>query len=186
MSPILQTLANSSAYGYRAFAAAELGDFQSIATVTVGSGGSSSITFSSIPSTFQHLQIRAFYFAPTGDNLALRLNGDTTGPYPRHQLYGDGASTGTSGSTSQTAIQVGISGTSSGPGSVMTDILDYGNTNKYKTVKALCGYDANGSGYAVLRSGLWTNTNAVTSISLFSENGNISEYSSFALYGIKG
>lgn len=33
-------------------------DYDSIATTTVGAGGAASITFSSIPSTYQHLQIR--------------------------------------------------------------------------------------------------------------------------------
>ena len=34
------------------------GDFESIATVTVGGGGAASIEFTSIPGTYQHLQIR--------------------------------------------------------------------------------------------------------------------------------
>ena len=156
-----------------------------IASVLVGSGGVNQVTFNDIPQTYKHLQIRAMHFAPTGDNVAMRINGDY-GPYPRHQVYGDGSGVAANASTTNNAIQIGLSGTSSGPGVFVTDILDYANTNKNKTIRALCGYDANGSGYVVLRSGLYMSTTPVTSIFIFSENGNISQYSRFSLYGIRG
>jgi len=58
MSPILQSLANGSARGYGAFgAAAAAASYESIASVTP-SGSSSSVTFSSIPSTYTSLQLR--------------------------------------------------------------------------------------------------------------------------------
>jgi hypothetical protein len=64
-------------------------------------------------------------------------------------------------------------------------VLDYGNTNKNKTVKTLAGYDGNGSGEIWFTSTLWNNTNAITSMTI-SSNFNFTQYSSFALYGIKG
>jgi hypothetical protein len=68
------------------------------------------------------------------------------------------------------------------------DILDYANTNKYKTIRYLSGYDANGSGRVGLGSGSWRSTSAVTSITLqgLEYSSNYKQYSSFALYGIKG
>ena len=55
--------------------------YESIATVTVGAGGSSSISFTSIPSTYKHLQIRAIT-RDTGtsyiNNLAGYFNTDST------------------------------------------------------------------------------------------------------------
>ena len=68
-------------------------------------------------------------------------------------------------------------------GTFIVDILDYANTNKYKTMRALDGFDANGSGYAVLWSGNWRSTSAVSTITI--TGGTFAQYSSFALYGIK-
>jgi hypothetical protein len=64
--------------------------------------------------------------------------------------------------------------------------LDYTNTNKNKTARSLWGYDANGSGYVGLYSGLWRNTSAINRIDYVPASGTFPQYSSFALYGIKG
>ena len=67
------------------------------------------------------------------------------------------------------------------------DILDYTNTNKNKTVRVLQGFDENGSGVVAFNSFLYsTNTNAITSLTLTSSGTSFAQYSSFALYGIKG
>jgi hypothetical protein len=63
-------------------------------------------------------------------------------------------------------------------------ILDYANTNKYKTLRGLSGADNNGSGEIRFWSGLWQSTNAITSIKFFGNNGNWQQYSHFALYGV--
>ena len=72
------------------------------------------------------------------------------------------------------------------------DILDYANTNKFKTVRALTGDDNNNStnyGYISLSSSLWRSTSAITSLTFDQESSssttNFVQYSSFALYGIK-
>jgi hypothetical protein len=67
------------------------------------------------------------------------------------------------------------------------DIFDYANTNKYKTVRTLTGADRNGAGLLRMWSSNWRSLSAVTSITLYAQTTpNISQYSSFALYGIKG
>jgi hypothetical protein len=67
------------------------------------------------------------------------------------------------------------------------DILDYANTNKNKTIRSLAGSDANGSGTIWFGSIAWLSTSAITSLSFNIESGsNFTQYSSFALYGIKG
>ena len=72
-------------------------------------------------------------------------------------------------------------------GAYVVDVLDYANTNKYKTVRTLGGKDLNGSGQEGLYSNLWKNTNAITDITLKVVGGsNFVQYSHFALYGIKG
>ena len=169
------------------------GDFESIATQTVGSGGSSSVTFSSIPATYTHLQVRMTTLSDVatgagGANVNLTFNSDTGSNYAWHELYGTGASVAAGAGTSQAFIKTGYTAdsTASYTGACVIDILDYINTNKYKTIRALAGSDINGSGgYILFRSGLWQNTNTITSITLTNQSGNLKQYSHFALYGIK-
>lgn len=174
--------------------------YESIATINVGSGGSAYIEFTSIPSTFKHLQIRALIqeARPTywiGDTY-MTINGATSG-YSYHVLQGNGsaASADNTSSTSQIYLGSGSIGTSTGgtyAGAVI-DILEYQNTNKYKTLRALLGFDTNGvggglslGGRVTFVSGLYQSTTAVSSIRIYGGNNNLTQYSSFALYGIKG
>jgi hypothetical protein len=69
---------------------------------------------------------------------------------------------------------------------VVVDLLEYNNTNIYKTLRGLGGDDANGSGYISLNSGNWRSTSAINGIKIYPDTGNFKQYSSFALYGIKG
>jgi hypothetical protein len=169
--------------------------YESIATVTVGSGGTSTISFSSIPSTFKHLQLRASckVNGTAGDfpDLLMRFNSDSTYTnYFSHQIGGDGSSAYANTSNSSPTATGGLVGDINGAqftGKVI-DILDYTNTNKNTTTRTLSGWDSNGSGQSRFASNLWINTSAVTSIDLVvrSSPTTISEYSKFALYGIKG
>ena len=162
--------------------------YESIATVTAGSGGSSTITFSSIPSDYTHLQVRGIARTATNVSLVLRFNSDTASNYSRHYLNGNGASVGAGGAAGSTSAYAGTTATgTSAFGASIIDILDYKDTNKYKTVRALSGGDNNGSGFVQFMSGSWRNTNAVTSIDIFQVDGDsFTQYSSIALYGIKG
>lgn len=174
-------------------AAYDPGDFVSIATVTVGAGGASTVSFSSIPSTYQHLQIRYINRdtnSGTADNpLNMQFNGDTSnGNYKVHRMQGNGSTTGADAySYPIAATGVSNNNTNTFYAAGVIDVLDYANTNKYKTVKSLSGWDSNGSGIAWLMSELWMNTSAVSSLTFsFFSGGNFGQYSSFALYGIKG
>ena len=160
--------------------------FDSIATVNVGAGGSSFIEFTSIPSTYTHLQIRVDVNTNVGEEaLTMQLNSDTGSNYSWHQLNGTG-SVSANGGSSQTYMVVCYLNRSGVPGSSVIDILDYANTNKYKTLRELCGSDNNTVGGQIsFRSGSWRNTNAITSIKI-SSAGTINQYSKFSLYGIKG
>lgn len=164
--------------------------YESIATQTIGASAVASVTFSSIPSTYKHLQIR--WIALTSSNnadIAFRFNGDTGANYTFHGIEGNGsAASGGNNATGLTSTPIGI-GTSvaNTAGVGVLDLLDYTSTNKYKTARSLFGYDSNGAGYAIMRSGLWSATAAaVNSITILSSPGNINQYSHFALYGIKG
>lgn len=164
-------------------------DFESIATVTVGSGGQSTISFSSIPSTYQHLQLRFSSSANTVSGLRIRFNSDTGNNYAWHQLYGTGSSlvASATASTSSMVLSYDNKANISFPTPGVTDIIDYCNTSKNKTIRTLTGTEQNtNDGLVIYRSGLWMNTAAVTSISIFLDSGSFNQYSSFALYGIKG
>ena len=174
------------------------GAYDSIATVTVGAGGSSTVSFTSIPSTYTHLQLRwiaqdnrATY---NDSELLFRVNSDSGNNYAWHYLRGNGASVEANASTSTSSWVQTVTASSATnnfcPG--VMDILDYANTSKYKTMRTLVGYDNNNSGTGSvgllsLRSGLWQNTNAITSITITSSLGtSINQYSNFALFGIRG
>jgi hypothetical protein len=168
--------------------------------VQVGSGGSSTVSFTSIPATYTHLQIRAIAQTNRGtygrDLLGLQINSDTGANYSWHALNGDGTSAGAGGFGSVNELRAGSAGTTTAGsqffGATIIDILDYKNTSKYKTVRNLGGNDVNGTvggagGEVILLSGNWSNTNAITSLTFYPISGStFSQYSSFALYGIKG
>ena len=159
--------------------------FDSIQTVTVGAGGAASVSFTSIPSTYKHLQIRGFGLDSSAW-IGIQFNGVTSG-YTEHYLNGDGASAYGGGGTSKARIPIvgassGVNSTS--PAVSIVDILDYADTNKNKTVRALAGIDKNGSGEAGMTSGLWASTSAITSIVIYCGGGNLTQYSTYALYGV--
>jgi hypothetical protein len=167
------------------------GAYDSIATVTVGSGGVASISFTSIPSTYTHLQIRyTSRNAAVSDTVFARFNSDTGSNYNWHSLRGSGSAASAVASSSTTQMEMpwsSYSGTTANAfGVAVVDILDYANTNKNTTMRSLGGADLNGSGYIFFESGLWRNTAAVSTILIYPETGSFAEYSSFALYGIKG
>ena len=175
-----------------------VGDFYQIATTTVGAGTAASVTFSSIPQDYTHLQLRLF----TQDTRAtygitetrISFNGDSSSVYRTHNLYGDGSST-TSNATAELAYIIlgdGVYGTTTGGtfGAGIADILDYTNTNKFKTVRHIAGVDINGTiasfgGRVGLSSGLWRSTSAISSLTLVPQNGNFAQYSKISLYGVK-
>jgi hypothetical protein len=168
--------------------------YESIATVTVGSGGSATVSFSSIPSTFKHLQIRGLGRSTDagGSDVTGRLqfNTDTGTNYSTHRLYGYGSSAGADASSSTNGISFATiladGNLASCFSASVCDILDYADTNKFKTTRSLAGGDYNTGGMMFFNSGNWRSTSAVTSITLFPSSGNWKQYSSFALYGIKG
>lgn len=164
-----------------------------IATVLVGASGSNVIAFNDIPQTYKHLQIRGIARDNGGsgeDDFAIRLNGDTGTNYAFHYLMGNGTSASSSASSSASRIMVRMLSTAvqnDGFGALIVDILDYTNTNKYKTIRALGGYDVNSSGTVALNSGLWMNTDAVTSIAIRNDRAvNFLQNTRISLYGIKG
>ena len=165
--------------------------------VSVGSAGSSTITFSSIPSTYKHLQVRAIsrtnLASPGFASLTMELNSDTTSNYAWHRMWGNGSTANAGATASDSSMLFGVT---SGDQNIansfsifICDILDYTSTSKNKTIRALTGGDDNtgsANGYIGIHSGLWFKTpEAVTTVTIKPGAGqSFKQYSSFALYGI--
>ena len=185
-----------------------MGTYESIATAVVDAAGASSITFSNIPQNYQHLQLRMTARSDRAtyahDNFRIVVgNGsiDNGSNYSWHSLQSEYVSGYTnvysySGTTATSMNLIGTLSSTTGNGEFaggIIDFLDYTNTNKFKTVRALSGADNNGAtaGYitfVTFGSGLWQSTSAVNTISLQPSGGgsNFTQYSTAALYGIRG
>jgi hypothetical protein len=172
------------------------GAYDSIATVTAGAGGIAGVTFSSIPQTYKHLQLRITQRSTSSNTSEfgiILINGVYYAPFTQyafHALLGNGTNASAYGNGDQARIQLPTIANASLTANVfdtwIIDLLDYANTNKNKTVRTIGGWDANGSGLANLTSGVLKETNAITSFTFGNAYGNNAQYSSFALYGIKG
>ena len=172
------------------------GSYDALATVTVPSGGASSITFSAIPQTgYKHLQLRIFGNTNgpyNNDYMKFQFNGDTgSNYYLGHKLQANGSSVAAyadgSGTSANIFANAGQNGSSIFAATIV-DILDFTSVNKNKTIRSLSGADYNGSGNIYYESAMWfpSTPAGINSIYITSGTGStFLQYSQFALYGVK-
>ena len=171
------------------------GSYDALATVTVPSGGASSITFSAIPQTgYKHLQIRWLAqstLSAAEDSTNLRFNGDSGSNYSWHFLFGNGSTANASSGTSDTKIYPwavpGATFLTNSFGVNIIDILDYASIAKNKTTRSLAGYDNNSTGGRIaMASGSWfpATPTAINSITI-TNGASWAQFSTFSLYGVK-
>jgi hypothetical protein len=163
------------------------GSYESIATVTPYTT-TTTVVFSSIPSTFQHLQIRSSAASSAAANMIIRFNSDSGANYSYHYMEGTGAGISAGNGTSSAYILGPVTtNTASSYTGIIMDIVDYKDPNKYTTLRSLSGVDLNGSNTWInMFSGLWLNTAAITSVTLSIISGaTFAANSHFALYGVK-
>ena len=170
------------------------GSMYHIASTTL-STATSTVTFGSIPADYTHLQIRVLSKSTTTSGTdtygILIFNTDSCANYSYHWLYGNGSTAYGDIATANTTFALfydtvrSDTGYENKFGTTVIDILDYGNTNKYKTVRALGGYDSNDYGFVALTSSNWRNTAAISTATLTLGSGDFATYSSVSLYGIK-
>jgi hypothetical protein len=195
MSPILKGIVASGISGHLTPAAT----YESIQTVIVGGTAPTSIDFTSIPSTYKHLQVRwigRITPSTSDENLAIQVgNGsvDTGSNYSVHYMYGaGGVNASTGGSGSQTSTNIGrVTGATAAAnvfGTGVLDLPDYQNTNKQKTFTSLSGSTGNGTGIVWEVSGSWRSTAAIDTIKFIHlyGSGGFAQYSQFELFGIRG
>jgi hypothetical protein len=165
-----------------------------IASTLVGAGGINSIIFNDIPQTYKHLQLRLIVRtnrASAGDVVKFNFNSDFSSSYSWHGLGGDGTSPFAFAGATQTYLDVerlaGNNAATNVFGTAVVDILDYQNTNKFKTNRSLGGIDNNTSGELHFMSGCWQKTDAINTITMSPGFGTLfNQHSRFSLYGIKG
>lgn len=171
-----------------------VGSMDPISAITLTSA-QSSVQFNNIPQTYTHLQVRGISRVSTSNlelGIYLQMNSPSGFNYSFHGLVGNGSgSAATSfGFSDQTRIEgpdaTGATALADTFGTHIYDILDYSNTNKFKTVRVFTGIDRNGGGSIRLVSGLFQSTNAITSLIFTVQGGaNFVANTSFSLYGIR-
>ena len=164
--------------------------FIKIASVTVGSGGASSIDFTSIPSTYTDLcvklSVRTNRAGSVDDDVYIKLNGATTN-FTYRYLRGNGTSVNSSnGSVGWVAAVPCANATASTFGNAEVYIPNYASAN-YKSISSDNVTENNATeSYALFQAVLWSNTAAITSVGFTSgTSNNFVQYSTATLYGIK-
>jgi len=158
--------------------------YESIATTTLGSA-QASVTFSSISGSYTDLVlIINGKLTTTGNGMFVRINSDTGTNYSTTNVNGNGTSA-TSGrhTNNSNGIHIGSwqSGSSADFAVSITHFMNYANTTTYKTAINRCSVPD-----ADAQVGLWRNTNAITSLTLRTDNvsNTWASGSTFTLYGI--
>ena len=182
---ILGVIASSTRQGQ---VSADDGVMFPIFTTTVTSTAAS-ITFSNIPSTYTHLQLRGITItgANLGSDLIMRYNSDTGNNYSLHGNYTGGTNANSYSNSNYGYASCGIQGQSAGPASFICDILEYKNTSIYKTSRAISAFQNNSQGNLYAISSNWRNTNAITTISIQAyPSNNFLQGTVISLYGLLG
>jgi hypothetical protein len=166
-----------------------------IASVTVGSGGASTIAFSSIPATYTDLVVKL----SSRQNLAqiygvlnVQFNGTGGTAYSYRLIQGNGSSASSSNQTGVDSIygvfsDNGANSTASTFSNIEMYVPNYAGSN-FKSVSLDQVSENNATtAYAILNAGIWSNTSAITSITFATGGSGASfvQYSTATLYGIK-
>ena len=116
--------------------------YEKIQSYTLGSAASS-IDFTSIGSGYTDLRLVVVgTISNAGYDVVMRFNSDTASNYSHHTVNANGTSATVFNLASDTSAMFGYniadaSYTSGIFASIVIDILDYSNTNKYKTLRVL-------------------------------------------------
>jgi hypothetical protein len=161
-----------------------------IASSTVGSGGASSIDFTSIPSTYTDLQI----FFSTRDNgggpynnLYVTFNGSSSG-YSDRIIYGTGSAAASTSNSGAAQIAFAYSDQAGATANTFSNGIIYipnyaGSNNKSVSLDSVTENNATQS-FAALAAGLWANSAAINRVTLTAAGQTLVQYSTAYLYGI--
>ena len=165
----------------------------------MGASGAASWNVTSIPSSYDHLLIKASLRISNSNedsDMKIRFNGDTGTNYSATGLYAFTSTPASARQTGQTGITYlstnGDNSTADTFGNMSVWIPHYSNTANYK--QALTQYCVEGATTTDadwrtgVTAGLWSDTSAIDEISLF-ESGEfyvLMQYSTVTLYGVTG
>jgi microcompartment protein CcmK/EutM len=157
----------------------------------VGSGGVTSISFTSIPSTYTDLVIYTSFRGDDGQAAllcTLTFNGSSSG-YTEWLLYGNGSAAQSANHSTQATIDwsvlmPGLTATSNTFSNGSIYIPNYAGSN-FKSILSETTAENNAtSSPFYVNAALWSNTSAITSITLTSTSNKIVQYSTAYLYGV--
>jgi hypothetical protein len=164
-----------------------------IASSTVGSGGTTTVDFSSIPSTYTDLclkfSVRTTRTSFDADNVFIRFNNDSGSNYLTIMVYGNGSTAASTSSGTTTEIPWGYASDANNTANTFGNgewyIPNYaGSTYKSTSNDSVSENNATFA-FAALSAGLWSSTSAINRITATSGSGTMVQYSTFYLYGIK-
>ena len=161
--------------------------YSQIATTTLGSAATS-YTFSNIPQTYTNLVlvISPLRDATSGGYITAQFNSDTGSNYSNTGLLGNGTTTQSSRTSSQTFCYLNWSASTlstTEPNTIIASFQNYSNTTTNKTYLARANAASVGVDAVV---GLWRSTSAISTIAISRSTGSFATGSTFTLYGIKG
>lgn len=161
-----------------------------IASSTVSSSTAANMSFSSIPGTYTDLLLKTSARTDgSSQNIKVTFNGSSSG-YSERWVYGGGTSgTGSGSATTNGYFYIYYTTQSSDTANTFGNselyIPNYAGSNN-KSVSEDAVEETNGNVvYMALGAGLWSNSAAITSITLTPLGGNFTQYSTAYLYGIK-
>jgi hypothetical protein len=177
------TADSSTATGLKWAAASSGGGMTLISTTTISNNAT--VTLSSIPGTYNHLQVIVRDYRPATDTAALqcRINGDSNTRYITSTT-----NTNANASYGNSALSITLdSDNGASDSSVMFNLFDYANTDTFKLSTAFSVVNnpttTTNAAYQY-RYGIYNQTGAITSLEFLAETGNITSGTIY-LYGVK-
>lgn len=152
----------------------------------------STVTFSSIPQTYRHLELRYVYVAGSnGGAPQMTINGDTTSNYARHGVTGFNGGVNAFGNINAASMNVAglnVGGNTTSPQVAIVTFTDYSSTTKLKVIRTLWGIAGTlqNNSENGFYSGLWRTGDPITSFTITSGGANWANGSRLSLYGIRG
>lgn len=152
-----------------------------LANTTITGSSTTSVTFSSISSSYRDLLLVVSGTNSVDTNLVIRFNGDTSSNYAGVVIYGTGTAASTvwnssTGLNFNTATRFGT-----GPAVFAFNIFDYTQTNKSKHVSVIADRHDTNTARWIMR---WNSTTAITSVTALVTGGNMVADTTLTLYGV--
>ena len=172
---------------------------EAIQTTYVETFDVASVTFASIPATYEHLQLRicprtdqAYGWVELSMQVGVLGVLQTASNYYSHWAAGYNTTTTAGGGTARDYVKLSAASgdhpDAAQYAGIVTDILDYANPNKNTTIQSVGG-TAHGvdTPYVAFSSGLWDGTGAIDTLKIHGWHltGDLLRGTEISLYGLK-